>query len=67
MLFEDGGKVYIDGVLVDEKNYTSKEGSTIITLKKDYLETLSIGKHELKVVFGNGKKFYNSFYHFKTK
>ena len=52
-LFENGGKVYIDGVLVEHSNYTSESGSTIITFNKDYVSNLSIGKHILKVVFNN--------------
>ena len=50
-LFENGGKVYVDGKEI--KEYTSKSGSTIITLKKDYLNTLSAGKHTLKVTFND--------------
>lgn len=53
-LFENGGKVYVDGSLVDSKNYTSKSGSTIITFTKDYMNSLSAGNHTLKVVFNNG-------------
>ena len=53
-LFENGGKVYVDGALVDSKNYTSKSGSTIITFAKDYMNSLSAGNHTLKVVFNNG-------------
>ncbi len=48
-----GGKVYIDGKLVDYKNYTSKSGSTILTFKKNYLDNLSVGSHTLKVVFND--------------
>ena len=50
----DGGKVYVDDELVDPKNYTAESGSTIITLKKEYVDKLSIGKHTLKVVFSDG-------------
>ena len=53
-LFTNGGKVYVDNILVDSKNYTSKSGSTIVTLKYDYLKTLSIGEHTLKIAFTNG-------------
>lgn len=52
-LFGDGGKVYVDDNLVDPDNYDSKSGSTIITLKKSYLDSLSVGRHTLKVVFNN--------------
>ena len=53
-LFENGGKVYIDGKLVDKNNYTSESGSTIIKLSKDYMRSLSVGKHTLKAEFNNG-------------
>ena len=51
-LFENGGKVYVDGIETTE--YTSKSGSTIITLNKDYVNLLSVGEHTLKVAFNNG-------------
>lgn len=51
-LFENGGKVYVDGTETTE--YTSKSGSTIITLNKDYVNLLSVGEHTLKVAFNNG-------------
>lgn len=47
-------KVYIDNNLLNEDNYSSKSGSTIITLKEAYLKTLSVGKHTLKVAFSDG-------------
>ena len=47
-------KVYVDNVLVDSSNYTSKSGSTIIVLNKDYVDTLAVGEHTLKVVFADG-------------
>ena len=47
-------KVYVDNVLVDSSNYTSKSGSTIIKLKKEFVDTLSVGEHTLKVVFNDG-------------
>lgn len=46
--------MYIDGKLVDSKNYTTKSGSTIITLKKDYVKSLSKGKHTIVVNFTDG-------------
>ena len=50
----DTGKVYVDNELVDPKNYTAESGSTIITLKKEFVDTLSVGKHTLKVLFNDG-------------
>ena len=52
-IFEN--EVYIDGVKLDVANFDSKSGSTIIILKNNYLKTLSVGKHTLKVKFSNGK------------
>ncbi len=51
-LFEDGGKVYVDDKEITD--YTSKEGSTIITLNKIFLDTLEAGNHTIKVEFTNG-------------
>ena len=48
------GKAYVDGVLVDSKNYTSFSGSTIITFKKEFVDCLSAGEHTLKVTFTDG-------------
>lgn len=47
-------KVYVDNVLVDSSNYTSESGSTIIVLNKDYVDTLAVGEHTLKVAFADG-------------
>ncbi len=46
--------VKVDGKLVDEKYYTVKEGSTIVTLKPEYLNTLTAGKHTLEIVWTDG-------------
>lgn len=51
-LFENGGVVYVDGTETTE--YTSKSGSTMITLNKDFVNSLSVGEHTLKVAFNNG-------------
>ena len=47
-------EVKIDGVVIDESNYTTAEGSTIINLKESYLATLAVGEHELSVVSEDG-------------
>ena len=52
--FELLDSVYIDGKLVDKTNYEAKSGSTVITLKKEYLDKLSNGEHILKVTFKDG-------------
>ena len=57
----DGGKVYVDNELVDPKNYTAESGSTIITLKKEFVDTLSVGEHTLKVLFNDGGEAITTF------
>ena len=47
-------KVQVDGKDLDASDYTVKEGSTIVTLKAEYLETLSVGKHTLAIVSETG-------------
>ena len=46
--------VKVDGNLVDVKNYTVKEGSTIVTLKADYLNTISVGNHTFEIIWTDG-------------
>ena len=52
--FSDFIRVELDGKTLDEKNYTVKEGSTIVTLKADYVATLSAGEHTIGIVSTNG-------------
>lgn len=47
--------VKLDGTLVAADKYTAVSGSTVITLKKDYLITLSVGKHTLTIVYNDGE------------
>ena len=46
--------VKVDGKVIDRTNYEAKEGSTIITLKAEYLKTLSTGSHTFAIVWNNG-------------
>ena len=46
--------IKMDGIAVARENYDAKSGSTIVTLHKDYLATLSVGTHELTFVFTDG-------------
>lgn len=46
--------VKVDGNHVDVRNYTVKEGSTIVTLKADYLNTLSVGNHTFEIIWTDG-------------
>ena len=52
--FSDFVRVELDGKILDEKYYTVKEGSTIVTLKADYVATLSSGEHTIGIVSENG-------------
>ena len=46
--------VKVDGNVVDAQYYTVTEGSTIITLKPEYLRTLSTGSHTIEIVWTDG-------------
>lgn len=46
--------VKVDGKIIDKKNYTVTKGSTIITLKADYLKTLATGDHTFEIVWTDG-------------
>ena len=47
--------VKVDDKLIDAGNYVAASGSTIITLKTDYLKTLAAGAHKLTVVYTDGE------------
>lgn len=47
--------IEVDGKAVDADCYTAENGSTIITLKAEYLETLAAGEHTLTVLYTDGK------------
>ena len=50
----DFQKLLVDNEEVDSDYYTLKEGSTIVTLNKEYLNKLSKGSHSLQIVSTNG-------------
>lgn len=52
--FSDFIRVELDGKNLDAKNYTVKEGSTVVTLKADYVATLSAGEHTIGIVSESG-------------
>ena len=52
--YSDFIRVELDGRTLDEKNYTVKEGSTIVNLKADYVATLSAGEHTIGIVSESG-------------
>ena len=47
--------IKIDGEWLDKENYTATSGSTIITLKNEYLKTLSVGEHKITFVYTDGE------------
>ena len=47
--------VKVDDTLVDSKNYTAKEGSTIVTFKAEYVKSLALGTHTVKILFTDGE------------
>ena len=49
--FECFDEVLVDGVALKEDAYEIEEGSLVLTLKKDYLDTLKAGKHKVEAVF----------------
>ena len=53
-VFADFIKVQVDGKDLAKEEYDVKEGSTIVTLKASYLETLSVGKHTIAIVSKTG-------------
>ncbi|MBQ0037620.1 MAG: hypothetical protein KBS74_03010 [Clostridiales bacterium] len=46
--------VEVDGAVIAPENYEVREGSTVVTLKADYLNTLCAGKHTLAIVSTDG-------------
>ena len=52
--FADFLRVELDGATLEEKNYTKREGSTIITLNRDFAAALSVGEHTLAIVSQHG-------------
>lgn len=53
-VFADFIRVEMDGVTLDASNYTVEEGSTIVTLKPEYVATLSEGEHTIDIVSKSG-------------
>ena len=47
-------RVEVNGNVLEESSYTLEEGSTKVTLKPEYLETLSDGKHTVTIVSDAG-------------
>lgn len=52
--FDKFQSVQVDDVTVDPAYYTAEQGSTIITLKPEFLQTLTAGTHTLTILFTDG-------------
>ncbi len=46
--------IKVDGVQIGADNYEAKSGSTIVTLKSSYLDTLAAGTHSLEIQWTDG-------------
>ena len=46
--------VKVDEAVIDPQYYTVEEGSTIVTLKSDYMNTLAAGSHTFEIVWTDG-------------
>lgn len=47
-------EVKVDDVTVESSNYTLTKGSTIVTFKEAYLQSLSVGDHTFKIISTDG-------------
>ena len=52
--FEKFTGVSVDGSALAQDYYTAQSGSTVVTLKPEYLRTLAAGKHTLRIEFTDG-------------
>ena len=46
--------INIDNEIIDSNNYIVSEGSTIINLKAEYLQTLALGSHSIEIIWDDG-------------
>ncbi|MBQ9005553.1 MAG: hypothetical protein IJ092_04170, partial [Atopobiaceae bacterium] len=46
--------VRIDGVALDDGDFEARSGSTVITFRPGYLQTLATGGHEVDILFDDG-------------
>ena len=47
--------IKVDDEWVDKENYVTDSDSTIVTLKNEYLKTLSVGEHKITFVYTDGE------------
>ena len=48
-------EIQLDGNVLDKMHYELTKGSTILTIKKDYLSSLDNGEHKVKFVYNDGE------------
>ena len=46
--------VKVDGAVLAASNYTATGGSTVVTLKKEFMDKLALGTHTFQMVWKNG-------------
>ena len=54
-MFKNYGDVWLDETRIEEDNYTSKSGSTVITFNDEFTNTLSEGEHHLEIALAQGR------------
>ena len=47
-------KVFVDGQEIDSTKYETRQGSTVITLTENFLNSLSVGTHTLEAEYQEG-------------
>ena len=52
-VYENRKEIKVDGRTIDASNYEEEEGSWIVKLNADYLNTLSNGRHTIEAVFND--------------
>ena len=58
---KDIKEIYIDGSILDAKNYVLDSQDGIITILEEYLKSLAIGEHKIKVTFLDEKEIETNF------
>ena len=53
--FSEFADVKVDGSIISADNYTVSSETAAITLKAEYLSTLSVGKHTVTIVYNDGE------------
>ena len=47
--------VSVDGQELEKKDYSARNGSTVVTIKGAYLDNLNIGSHDISLTFANNE------------